>query len=214
MMKWGRRLIELIEDWNYLIGRDGWRAALPVVGREVIELPCRCKKFAILTRSLLEPLPDLEPPLALEIREFRPADLELVRPINRPSEIRTCALRLARGHQGLLGLYQGRPVGYAWSCAETSLERVHLRLEPGDALCTDAYTVPDFRRRGIQTALTIARFRLLRDLGYRRAVAYIEQNNRPSLAVWRRVGGQVAGYFCFIRIGPWRWVRYRKGVGE
>ena len=208
MMKWGRRLVELIEDWNYLVRRDGWRTALPVVGEEVVKLPCRHIRFAILARPLSEPLPNLTPRLALEIREFRPADIDLVRPINRPSEIRTCALRSARGHLGLLALTQGQPVGYAWSCSETTLERVHLKLEPGDALCTDAYTAPAFRGRGVQTALKVALFRLLRDLGYSRAVAYIDQHNYPSLAVWRRLDGQVVGHFNFIRIGLWRWVRY------
>ncbi len=207
MIEWSKRLFELVQDWNYLIQRDGWRAALPVVGKEITRLPGRYMRFVILARSLLDPLPDPTPRLAIEIREFRPADLDLVRPINRPSEIKTCASRLAHGHQGLLGLYQGQPVGYAWSCTETSLERIHLELEPGDVLCTDAYTAPAFRNLGIQTALKLALFCLLRDTGYRRAIAYIEQHNYPSIAIWHRLGSQVVGHFSFIRIGPWRWGR-------
>lgn len=75
-------------------------------------------------------------------------------------------------------------------------------------ICVDAYRAPAFRGRGVQTALTLARFRLFRDLGYRREVTYIEQRNDPSLAVWRKAGSQVVGHVDYIRIGPWRRLRY------
>jgi RimJ/RimL family protein N-acetyltransferase len=158
----------------------------------------------------LEPLPDLEPKIALEIRPIELVDLEWVRQINRPSEARALARRLACGQKGLIALFQRQPVGYAWGCAEVdpALERVQLMLRPGDALYVDAYTAPAFRGRGIQTALLLTRLRLFRDLGYRRVVAYIEKRNAPSLAVWRKVGSQEIGQIDFLRIGPWRCTRY------
>jgi GNAT superfamily N-acetyltransferase len=212
-MRWVSRLAELIEDWNYLIQRDGWRSALPAVGQEIVRLPYRRLKLVVIARSLLEPLPDLQPKIALEIREFEPTDLDFVRQMYRPSEARACARRLAHGHKGLLALHKGQPVGYAWGCAEVepTLERVRLKLNPGDMLCVDAYTAPPFRSQGVQTALTLARVRLFRDLGYCRAITYIKRRNYPPLAVWRKIGGQIVGYIDFNRIGPWRRVHYRVG---
>lgn len=210
-MHWFGRLAELIEDWVYLIQRDGWRSALPEVGWAIVTLPCRRIEFIVLARSLLEPLPDLQFRIALEIREFGLADLSLARQINRPSEARAFARRLAHGHVGFLALHEGQPAGYAWACTEIdpTIERVNLKLDPGDVLCTDAYTASAYQGQGVQAALTLARLRLFRDLGYRRALATIEVRNHPSLAVWRKVGAQAIGRMTFFRIGPWRRVRYR-----
>ena len=60
----------------------------------------------------------------------------------------------------------------------------------------------------VQTALTLARFRMFHELGYRRAVCYIEEKNAPSLAVWqRKFAGQTIGRIDFIRLGLWYRVR-------
>jgi GNAT superfamily N-acetyltransferase len=202
-----RRLAELTQDWKYLAWRDGWRSAASEVTRAVVTLPYHHMKFAVLACSLLHPLPNLQPKIPLNIREFEPADVELVRDIDRPSEARSCARRLACGHMGFLALHDGEPAGYAWGCTDTTLERVRLKLASGDVLCTDAYTAPAFRGRGVHTVLTLARFRRFSDLGYRRAISYIEIDNRPSLAVWRKFGSQIIGYIDFKRFGTWRWVR-------
>jgi GNAT superfamily N-acetyltransferase len=212
-MQWVDRLIELIQDWGYLIQHDGWRSVLPEVGRAIVTLPYLHMEFTVLARSLLEPLPDLQSRIALEIRELKSADLSLARQINRPSEARAFARRLDRGHVGFLALHEGQPAGYAWACAEIdpTLERVNLKLDPGDVFCTNAYTVSAHRGQGVQTALTLARLRLFRDLGYRRALTIIEVCNYPSLAVWRKVGAQAIGRMTFLRIGPWRRFCYRVG---
>jgi GNAT superfamily N-acetyltransferase len=134
----------------------------------------------------------------------------LAREINRPSEARLYSRRLARGHRGLIAFHRGEPAGYAWGCSEIDpkLERIWWKLEPGDIFFVDAYTVPAFRGKGVHTALTLARFRLFRDLGYRRSISYVEIHNYPSLAVWRKFGSQMIGYIDYKRIGPWRWVQY------
>ena len=216
-MRWISRLAELFEDWSYLIKRDGWQSALPAVGRELVRLPYRHVKLAVVACSLLDPLPDLQSKILLEIREFKPTDLELVRHINCPSEARLCARRLAYGHKGLVALHKGEPAGYAWGCSEIepTLERMQVELNSGDVLCVDACTAPVFRGQGVQTALTLARFRVFRDLGYRRAIAYIGTRNFASLATWqRKMGGEVVGYVDFRRIGPWRWVRFTESSND
>lgn len=210
-MRWASRLAELIEDWNYLIQRDGWRSALPVIGQEIVTLPYRRLQFVVVACFLLEPLPELQPKIAFEIREFRSADLNLVRQMSRPSEAKAFARRLARGHVGFLALHEGQPAGYAWACTQIdpTLERVNLELDPGVVLFTDAYTAPAYRGQGVQKVLTLARLRRFRDLGYHQALAIIEVRNYPSLAAWRRVGAQTVGWMTFLRVGPWRRVRYR-----
>lgn len=205
------RLAELIEDWKYLIRRDGLGSALPAIGLEIAGLPYRHLKFLVIRRSLCEPFPDLSPKIALEIRPFEQSDLQFVRDIYRPSEARQGARHLANGHRGLVALHQGQPAGYMWGCVEISpqTENVSIPFEPGDVLCTDQFTNPAFRGQGVQTALSLACFRMFSELGYRRAICYIETRNAPSLAVWqKKLGGSTIGKIDFLRIGAWYRVRY------
>jgi GNAT superfamily N-acetyltransferase len=205
------RLAELIEDWKYLIRRDGLISAVPQVALEVSRLPYRHLKLMILARSLDESLPDLQPKMTLKIRPFVETDLQLIRQINRPSEARLCAHRLARGHYGFVAMNHVKVAGYAWGCAEIDpqVERVPLKLEHGDVLCNDAFTTPTYRGQGVQTALTIARLQLFQELGYRRALCYIENRNNPSIAVWqRKLNCSIIGQIDFKRIGPWHNVKF------
>jgi GNAT superfamily N-acetyltransferase len=203
------RLAELSEDWKSTLAQNG-KQAVPAVLSEIIKLPYRHLRFSIFAFPLTRPLPDLKPKIPLEIRQFSQADVELVRKIDRPSEARACARRLACGQLGLIAFSQGRPAGYAWGCTEIveDLERVHIQLLSGDVLCTDAFTAPSFRGKGIQTALALARFQLFQGLGSARAICYIEENNQSSLAVWqKKLNCEMIGRIDFQRIGPWYRVR-------
>ena len=162
----------------------------------------------VVACSLTAPLPDLQPKLPLEICPLGQAGLRKVRAADR-SPLGSKGLRPAAGtgaHRIIgpvsrsddwlcLGLHRGQPVAGTRSIRRT--------ITHGDVLCVDAYTTPAFRGKGVQTALALARFRLFGDLGYQRAIAYIERRNAPSLAVWRKLGGQEIGEIEFRRIGPW-----------
>jgi GNAT superfamily N-acetyltransferase len=207
-MRWLGQAVGRIQDWSYSVRRDGWRSALSYTIDDILALPYHHTKFVVMARSLLEPLPELKPKIALEIREFEAADLDQVRRINRPSEARICAQRLDRGHRGVVAQYEGQVIGYGWGCTEMSLERMPVQLGSSEILCTDAYTAPAFRGKGVQTVLMLARMQMFRDLGYNRILTCIIEDNYPSLAVWRKVDSQVVQRGDFRRIGPWRQVRY------
>lgn len=207
-MIWLDRLIELKEDWMYLFRRDGWRSALPQVGQAIATLPYRHLQFVLLARSLLTPLPDLSSKILPDLRPFDSADLDFVRQNHLPSEAILCAQRLQLGHRGLVACYGDQVAGYGWGCTDTSLEKIDLPLKSGDVLCTDAFTAPAFRGQGVQTTLALARLHTFQELGYQRALAYIEIHNKPSLAVWRKVGSEVVGHIDFKRIGLWRRTHY------
>jgi GNAT superfamily N-acetyltransferase len=200
------RFIELTADWRWLARRYGLKAALPVIAGELAGLPYRRLRFLLLRRSLVSPFPPVYPQMELEIRRFEARDLPGAARIHRPSEARLCQRRLEAGHIGLAALHAGQLAGYAWasSANDAGLERVPLTLAPGEALCTDAYTAPDVRRLGVQSALTLARFQLLKGLGFKDALSYILFANKPSLVVWqKKLGSELVGDFTFIRFGPW-----------
>lgn len=202
--------LDLTEDWRYYIRRDGVIRTLPFLGGEIARLSFNHLSYLLVMRSLEEPLPDVQPSIASEIRPFTPADLAIVSAMTRPSEAKLFARRLAKGHVGLLALHAGRPIGYAWGTAKLDLEveKIPLHLEPGDVLCSDMYTMPEYRGKGVQTALTLARLQLFRTLGYRRAICYIAVGNSPSLHVWqRKIGCSTVGQIDFLRVGCWSRVR-------
>ncbi|HSM23845.1 MAG TPA: GNAT family N-acetyltransferase [Anaerolineaceae bacterium] len=205
------RLVELSEDWKYIAKRKGKKEFWSLIISDLTKLPYRHLKFVVLGRSLMDPFPEWGPRENLSIRAFEQKDLDIVRQLDRPSEARLCAKRLAEGHHGLVALYNDCPAGYTWGSMDpqTRLERIHPKLDSGDVLCTDSFTAPEFRRKGIQTALTLARFHLFREMGCKRAICCIENNNAPSLAVWqRKLSSKPIGMIDFKRIGPWYRIRY------
>jgi len=201
-----KRFIELFEDWDFVIRRDGFWSAIPQIVQDISRIPFRHLKFFVFERSLSEAIPKINPQIELDIRPFEQSDLQFVKNMDRPSEARQCKRHLESGHKGLIAFNQGQPTGYAWGCAEVNpeVEKIPIQLEPGDVLCTDVFTNPPFRGKGVQTALSLARFQMFRDLGFSRAICYIEIQNGPSLAVWqRKLGGLKTGSIDFLRIGPW-----------
>lgn len=209
-MKPTDKLVELFEDWNYLLHRDGLSKTIPAIFLDILQLPYRCLRFKILSRLLDEPLPEYQHKIALEIRPFEITDLSEIKRINCPSEAQQCADRLRLGHQGLVALHAGQVIGYAWGSVEVNpeVEQIPIHLEPGDVLCSDVFTDPAYRGKGVQTALSLARFRLFKELGFHRAICYIEVRNAPSLVVWqKKLGAQITGSIDFLRLGPWYRIR-------
>lgn len=212
-MRFSKKVLDLTNDWIYILNRDGFFLSIPLIIQDILRIPYRHLKFFVFERSLDQPLPDLYPRIALQIRPFIQTDLEFVKTIDRPSEARHCQLHLESGHRGLIAFHNDKPAGYGWGCETVNpeIEKVPIKLEQGDFLCTDVYTNPIFRGQGVQTALSLARFRMFQELGLTRAICYIGIHNAPSIAVWeRKLGGKKIESIDFIRIGPWYKVRFFK----
>lgn len=207
MIFFGQRIIEVIVDWIFFIRRDGFKPTFSILLKETA--PFRRIKFVLVSRALSRALPEFKFSQSIVIRPFLPADLEIVRRENRPSEAKLLERRLEQKHPGLTALVEGEMAGYSWLSPDMSLERFKLDLAQGDVLFTDAFVFPSFRRRGVNTALVRAKLELARDLGYKRIIAYIEEDNTPSLAVWcKKMGAEVLGRLEYRRIGLWRKVRF------
>jgi hypothetical protein len=71
----------------------------------------------VVHRSLQEPLPDLRPGVALDIRRFTTDDLDFVRLRHLPSEAKLCAGRLSLGHFGLVASAAGETAGSPANCS-------------------------------------------------------------------------------------------------
>ena len=206
------RFTELTEDWSFIAQHDGWSPAVSAISTKLLSLLYQRRQFIVIARSLLTPLPDLQPKIDLEIRPFKPADLDLIQGFDFPSDVKLCARRLKCGHRGVLALVQGHFAGYAWTytAAQPALDHVRFDLASGDVLLLSDYTVPAFRGQGVQTALILARLRMFLHMGYQRAFTCVHKQNSPSLAAYRKVGGHDYGVMDDLRIGPCRRAQFRQ----
>lgn len=197
------KISELFSDWKFLVNQKGFRIALPEIASDVIHLPYRHIKFYILEYPLSNLPIDIPPKISIIIRPLDFNDIPLIMKINRPSEAKQCKRRLNNGDKGLVAVYQDEVVGYAWGTSDIKpdVEKVPIVLKPNDFLCTDMFTATKFRGKGIQTSLSLARFRLYKDLGFKNAICYIEINNKPSLAVWKnKFKARIIGKINFLRM--------------
>ncbi len=208
-VKWNHRLAELVDDWVFYSKTYSWQSSILTISKQFLVLPCRHIHYLVFARSLLDPLPEIHLDNSLVIRRFLPQDIPEVAAIDRPSEARLCARRLANGHVGVAVVHNDRLAGCAWACTEINpnIERIDIPLKPSDFLCNDDYTSPSFRGRGIQTSLVLERFRIFREMGYRRAICYIDIRNHISQHVYKKLGSCQIGEINFIRIGARRWAR-------
>lgn len=110
--------------------------------------------------------------------------------------------RLGRGERCFLALHQGRVVSYCWfSQARVGIEEVDLTVvvQPDEAYLYDAFTLPQWRGRGLYPALLTRMVREAMEVGCRRAMIFVVEDNLPS-----RQGIEKAGFELFQRISHYK----------
>lgn len=205
-------LIGLILDWREQFRRGDWRQAVRWIVETFVSLPyCRIE-YTVFTRALLEPLPVIKPRLSVTLRLAGEGDLVLFRGLVPPSELRYFARRMAHGRHCFLALDGENLAAYCWATTQVEFawDNLEIPLRSDDVYVDDAYTVPAYRRRGIQTALHLYRLEYMRDLGCRRAILIVENDNTASRELVRRLGYQVMDHLSFRRILWKRTYRYRE----
>ena len=206
------KLTSLVADLRERARRDSWYQVGRWLVETLVSLPYRHIEYTVFTRSLLEPLPVVEPRISVTLRLATEADLGRFRGFVPPSEMRHFAHRLAHGRYCFLALDGENLAAYCWTATqvEPDVDNLVMRLQPGDIYGDDAYTAPAYRRQGIQTALLVYRLEYMRNLGYQRVVAIVEENNTASQQMVRRLGYQEADHLSFRRI-LWR-RSYQRGA--
>jgi ribosomal protein S18 acetylase RimI-like enzyme len=197
--------IKLRRDLRAKIRRDGLLSASRWLVQYLATVPYERIEFIAFARSLKEPLPTAQPGIPVTMRLATEADLPLFRDIVLPSEHRHFAQRLAHGRLCFLTFPEGEPeelAAYCWATTEIDpqVDRVILDLPPGNAYVDDAYTVPTYRRRGIQTAVHLFRLRHLQSLGCARAMLIVDVKNEASLALVHNLGYRKVGRASFRRV--------------
>jgi len=95
--------------------------------------------------------------------------------------------RMSQGHRCFMGIEEatGKLTNYRWvntSAAYIPELKRYLILEPGETYVYDLNTLPEFRRRGIDSYTRHFTYSYLRDHGHTKVYAYIHGDNQPSLS--------------------------------
>jgi GNAT superfamily N-acetyltransferase len=140
--------------------------------------------------------PAVHPALAAaEIRLLGPDDVALLAAVPwRGLDAATCRERLHRGN-GCLGLFvDGRLAGFTWfDLAECNFEGWRMPLQADEAYLFDAFTLPDWRGKGLAPLLRYRVYQQLALQGRRRFLSVSIRTNRAAIRFKRKLGGRIIG---------------------
>ena len=213
MTNTGRKLKQLIHEGRERVQHEGWRQAGRWLAKTVISLPYSRIEYTVFTRSLLEPLPVAEPRLPVTLRLATETDLLRFRGLVFTSRLHYFERRLAHGRYCFIALNGEHLAAYCWATTQIDfdVDNLEMSLHPGDAYVDDAYTVPTYRRQGIQSAVHLYRLEYMRHLGCRRAVLIVDDGNIASQRLVRRLGYQAVDCLSFRRVLWKRTYHYHSG---
>lgn len=207
------KFIGLFHDLQEQAKQADWRQTSHWLLKTLVSLPYCRLEYKVFVRSLQEPLPSATPRQPVTLRLATQADLARFRCLVPPSELRRFSRRLACGRYCFLALDGENLAAYAWATPQVEFEvdNLVMQLQRGDVYVDDAYTVPAYRRQRLQAAVHLYRLGHMKDLGFQRAVAIVEENNAASLQLMRGLGYQEEDHLCFRRILWKRTYHYRQG---
>jgi len=201
----------LLADLEHQIRKSGWRGGGRWLAERIASIPYRHTEYIVFARSLRASLPAATPRQPVTLRRAEADDLDHLEGVIPPSELRYLRRRLAHGRFCFLAFAGKDLAAYCWATTqvEPDIESVSIPLRPGDTYFNDAYTLPAYRRQGIQTAVHLYRLAYMRDLGYRRAVLIVAKTNAASQRLVHKLGYRKVSHLTYRRILWKRIFRYQ-----
>lgn len=129
------------------------------------------------------------------------AELAAAMGLHDPAEVRR---RLARGARAFVARVEGRVAAYGWVSVGAEcigeLER-EISLPPGEAYVWNCATLPEFRRRGLYTAILRHAVAVLGREGCRRIWIGAALSNHPSVRGFVAAGFRPVLRIVYVRLG-------------
>ncbi|GCF13932.1 hypothetical protein Harman_18670 [Haloarcula mannanilytica] len=182
-----------------------WRLTRNRYGRTVYDTLARAGVTATwmyeYTRSLAEQIPaSTDSPVSIER-----CDPARVASLDPPAD------DLVAGEDVFAAVVDGEPVGYLFCSvgATHHIAPLDRRLSFDGAYIRRVFVDPDCRNRGVATAMVAAACRHVADDGAAEATALVALDNRPSRALFERLGFRATRARRYAAVGPlsWRSVR-------
>lgn len=159
------------------------------------------RKYSIASRDLQEIKNEMEISGEVIISEIDRLNVsELNTELNQLQKNKTL-IRLSKGMRCFIARIDGNLAGISWiSYRRSSNEGVKLTLNPGEALLLESFTFPEYRKRGVQTALIDRRLFFLKETDYRKVYVIYEPGNEYSIRALKRNGFTEMKSIMLIRI--------------
>lgn len=146
-----------------------------------------------------------------EVSSEAAASLAVAMELKEQSEVRR---RFAAGSRCFVARIEGEIVAYGW--VSQGMERIgelerSLHMQPNEAYIWNCATLPQFRRRGLYTALLGYMASVLREEGVRRLWIGTSLQNRPSLQGMAAAGFQPVIKVLYVRFLA---LSYARVMGE
>ena len=170
----------------------------------------RLKRLLVVSRPLQGPQPVYECLLPLEI-EALPGDKEEVEaslshlPTEHTFDI---AERLRRGDGCIVAKHGGRVVYVVWVAFKKYYSHLldrEYELANDEIFTYGAYTVPEFRGKGIQPTVACRMYGGMKDTGYKRLLAFIDPKNPSAMSIIDKYGYERVGMSGYVEIFGIRW---------
>ncbi|RLC85885.1 MAG: hypothetical protein DRJ03_10395, partial [Chloroflexi bacterium] len=109
----------------------------------------------LMTCSLQEAAPIVQPVNGLVLKQVRLSDLHLLATMKKSSDMLWYKMLLERGRSCVVALRDDQPVAHGWFTpkVDPSVERTYAPLSRDEVFIFDLFTRPAFRRQGIQSTL-------------------------------------------------------------
>lgn len=212
-----RRFAKLAELLNRF-DRARKSRGLPVAALNLIRALARGVFFAgdcFLYAHSLGELPPIPRPLDdLVLRRANATDLRLFEGTTQPSDIIWYRTLLEKDRVCILAFRGEQLVAYGWFTPQVDprIERTYVPLASDEIFVFDLFTLPPFRRQGIQSALLRHILQLAGKARCRRVLSLVSVDNLPSVNLHERFGFQVISRFTKIRLLGLVYFRFRPNL--
>lgn len=172
---------------------------------EFLKIPLRPTFFKIfdfkrvqLQYVSLENLPYREPGEEINVKKADYEDLYRLKDIS--TNIEHFQKLLESGNHILIALHGDKVIGRL--CVNFQLhkpwEKV-LKLEPDEAWGENAFVLPEYRGKGIYSAMYSMATQMLKEQGFKRMFVIISFRNHKSMKIHRKLGGKEIGWITYIK---------------
>jgi GNAT superfamily N-acetyltransferase len=190
---------------------EGWRSALIFLTLPVFEY----HHAYAYRRSLAEPIKVRPVDGDLTLRSATPDDRQLFETIFPKFRIKRLIEKMEAGEMCVIAIHQDRIIGTCWAgfANGPSVRDTALSIKADEAYLWGAFTLPEFRSRGVVSALANKLMIWLQEHGYAGAYQVINRGNASSRKVAQKIGSDPVGEVLSVRLFKWKYKRYTS-LGE
>jgi GNAT superfamily N-acetyltransferase len=142
----------------------------------------------------------------LSIEQLNAADVEQYNAFREPSDPDSAQRRMLAGHHCFIARHEDKIVCASWGATRNATIRylsAPIALTPEEAYAYDLFTAPEWRQKGIATAVTRALHNFYRDEGKRRVLRVIVPESHAAMT--GTLGYHSIGMMGFLGVGSFRW---------